>query len=602
MRIASFITQDLSRDGLRCLLASACLLASCAELIRPVPNQYLAETKPPPIQEFRWSNGRRPTSLDPAYAGSAPETDIVRAVYEGLTVADPKTLEAVPGVAEEWFVADDGLKWTFKLRSDAKWSNGKSVVAEDFVSSWQRLNALGQKAGQFQLLDGFARISSVKVRTEASNKSGTPTAENRSFGPAENPNNALGNFRDGETVETNAAGSKLDLTAPDHHTLVVTLARPDADFPKLVSHPIFAPVYGPESYDLPEKAGQKIISNGAFKVIDFEDGTLTVARSEHYWKSASVKLDRIVFVSFSRPDEALEAYRTGNIDAVTNTDFAPLAQKVFSPYSDFRKSAFAALNFYEFNHRKPPFNDRRIREALAISIEREKLADGELEGTTQPAFSFIPFSSRSQTRLVQDKDRARELLEQAGFADGNGFPVIKLVVNRNDVQIRVARAVARMWRSNLNIETEILTAEPAEMNGIRSRFEFDLIRRGVVLPAASETVAMAAIFDQKVKSPDQAASADSNSAARRSEVSSTDPGGNGVTGDPTESKTLGANYSENKAIFDLYAIPLYFPVSFSLVKPYVLGFESNSLEAQLAASISIDSFWEPKPSPTVGNP
>src|SRR6187402_139610 len=154
MPLASKIVSNLNRIAIG--LAATCLLSSCAELKSPEPNPYLAETQPPAIQEFRWSNGGMPKSLDPARASSAPETDVVRAIYEGLTEVDPKTHKAIPALAEAWSVSIDGKTWSFILREDAKWSNGARVTASDFVRSWKRLFELGESTAHRHLLANFA--------------------------------------------------------------------------------------------------------------------------------------------------------------------------------------------------------------------------------------------------------------------------------------------------------------------------------------------------------------------------------------------------------------------------------------------------------------
>src|SRR4029077_9640429 len=131
--------------------------------------------------------------------------------------------------------------------------------------------------------------------------------------------------------------------------------------------------------------------------------------------------------------------------AVTNADFEPLALKLLSPFEDFRQTTHNALNFYELNTRNAPFNDRRVRESLALAIDRERLTDGELEGSTQPATSFLPLDADRPTQRPLDVERSGVLLETAGYPSGTNFPVIRLVINRNETQQRVARAVARMW-------------------------------------------------------------------------------------------------------------------------------------------------------------
>jgi len=279
---------------------------------------------------------------------------------------------------------------------------------------------------------------------------------------------------------------------------------------------------------------------------------------------------------------------------VTNAEFAPLALKLLEPYEDFRRTTHSALNYYEVNYKKAPFDDRRVREALAIALERERLTEGELEGSTQPALQFMPFS-KTAASLVPDKERARVLLADAGFPNGESFPPIRLVVNRNDIQQRIARSVAKMWKQNLNLETEIVVKESSDLEAARKAGDFDLIRRGVVLPTSDETVGFLSMF------PAESAPAVDVSARRQRMHGPETAEPNDV--DPDQPDAFVAEdvakdmiLSEEDALFQLRAIPLYFPTSYSLVKPYVRGFEMNGLDAPSLNGVTIDSAWQPKTS------
>src|SRR5215218_6253694 len=120
------------------LVVFAFFLSGCSEIRSPKPEPFIGQPAAPRKQEFRWSNGKMPKSFDPARASASPETDIVRALYEGLTDLDPKNLKPVPAISTKWTASEDFKSWTFQLRSDAKWSNGESVTAQDFVRSWKR--------------------------------------------------------------------------------------------------------------------------------------------------------------------------------------------------------------------------------------------------------------------------------------------------------------------------------------------------------------------------------------------------------------------------------------------------------------------------------
>jgi oligopeptide transport system substrate-binding protein len=313
-------------------------------------------------------------------------------------------------------------------------------------------------------------------------------------------------------------------------------------------------------------------------------------------------------------EKALEAYRAGEIDAVTNADFQPLALKLLTPFDDFRRTTHSAINFYEFNRKKPPFDDRRVREAMAISIERERLTEGEMEGASVPALSFMPFDEANKIKLAQDAEKAKRLLAEAGFPNGERFPTVRLIVNRNNVQQRIARVVAKMWKENLNIETEIIVRETAEIENIKKTGDFDVLRRGVVIPTADETANMLAIFTPKTEVKEIAAKKPAaaenktgeNSPGEKNAQEKTDNGELQIqtfeTLAPETGETVFVEHlteeseailTEQQAIMELPAIPLYFPTSYSLVKPYVLGFETNTLDAPSLKEVRIDNNWQP---------
>ena len=182
------------------------------------------------------------------------------------------------------------------------------------------------------------------------------------------------------------------------------------------------------------------------------------------------------------------------------------------------------------------------------------------------------------------------LLKEAGFPNGEDFPDIRLVINRNDTQQRVARAVARMWKENLNVDTEIIIKENAEFEQARISGDYDLIRRNTVFPTADELMSILSIL----KPPQNpAVTAEPTKGAG---VEARDP--KQVIEKPQQSSSPveapDVTMSEANAIYELWAIPLYFPTSYSLVKPYVSGFEMNSLDAPSLSDVSINSDWQPK--------
>lgn len=577
-----------------------------------------------------------PKSFDPALASASPETDIVRALYEGLTDVDSKNLEPVPAIAMKWSASEDFKTWTFQLRQDAKWTNGEPVVAQDFVKSWKRLTQLGEKVGQRDLLRNIVGMDTKNVlpvfANEEIDRLSKPDETSGFLNPIEQansdsntakssiPQSAATNPKVVETPKSNVpkteniaetkqkTDAEFGVEAVDKYTLKVMLVQPDKEFPALVAHPIFRPIYG----DGKEFASLnvKTVTNGAFRIVEIEKNGLTLERSSDYWNKAEVKLERVKFVPTENAESALAAYRAGEIDAITNANLEPLALKLLTPYDDFRRTKHNALNFYEFNQNQKPYNDRRVRESLAIAIERERLTQGDMDGATEPALSFLPFET--DDKLNQDTEKAKKLLAEAGFAEGKAFPTIRLLINRNNMQQRIARSIAAMWKKNLKIETEIIVKDQADFENAAQIGDFDIVRRGIVLPTTDETANMLNMFPVN-KQFSQTSSENDISAKNQilndktaesnldfSEIENLSQEEK-VTGNTAENIGNLLILTEEEALRHLPAIPLYFPTSYSLVKPYVQGFEMNELDAISLKNVQIDSNWQPPGAETLSN-
>lgn len=601
----------------------AFFISGCNQIQSPKPEPFVGEVAPPRRQEFRWSNGKMPKSFDPAAASASPEIDFVRALYEGLTDLGSKNLEPVPGIAVKWSASDDFKTWTFQLRQDAKWSNGESVTAKDFVKSWKRLTELGEKASQRDLLKnivGMDTKNALPVFASEEIDRLSETVENSGFTNSESQESKNSNVAVNDVLQNSAEKQKpvenpkpavseaqnsarndaaFGVRAIDNYTLRVTLIQPDRDFPALVAHPIFRPVY--DNGKNLESLNTNIITNGAFKIVEIEKDGIVLERSQNYWNKETVQLERVRFVPTESAESALADYRAGKIDAITNADLEPLALKLLAPYDDFRRTKHGALNFYEFNLNQTPFNDRRVREALAIAIERERLTQGDMDGATEPALSFLPFET--EDKLNQDAEKARKLFAEAGFPDGADFPVIRLLINRNNIQQKIARSIAAMWKKNLKIETEIIVKDQADFENAAQIGDFDIIRRGMVLPTTDETANMLNLFpaDRKYTKPSKNEESAKNqilnnkTAESELDFSETEdtPQEKNIA-EAAENTEIPLILTEDEAILHLPAIPLYFPTSYSLVKPYVHGFEMNELDAVSLKDVRIDSNWQPQ--------
>jgi oligopeptide transport system substrate-binding protein len=519
-------------------------------------------------QELRWSNGARPKTLDPAQAFAAPETDIARTLFEGLTELDGRTLSAMPALAEAWEHSDDFKIWKFRIRGNAKWSNGEPVTARDIVDSWNRLLKIADKSPAFDLLLNFKREGRQQVQkfrlTGSSNKDTSPS-------------NSI------DTQNAIVANSeRLSVYAENENLVRIELVKGDRNLPELLTHPIFRPVYTKRrtSFDL---AAQKqnsddLVTNGAFRLDEISDDRISLVRSENYWNNTGVKLEKIHFLTFDNSEAALNSYREGKVDLITNAEFSAAALKLLEPYEDLQRITFSALNYYEFNRERAPLNDVRVRRALSMAIERERLVESELQGTARAANGFLPFTEKTSFRIEQDISVARQLLADAGYKGGKGFPTLRLVVNRNELQLRIARQVVKMWQDNLGITVEIVPAETSDMDKIRQSGDYDLIRRGAVLPVPDELAAMLILFEKNANRAKNA-SFQENSENSENKAFQNNIGSQIIT--------------EAAAIAEMPAVPLSYPTANMLIRPYVKGLDPNAFEAIDPRKLYIDTEWQP---------
>lgn len=608
------------RLWLTLVVSAALLLGGCFR--EQKGERFFGTAIVPAAQEFRWSDGGLPKVFDPARAAAPPDTDAVRALYEGLTDYEPGTLRPAPAVASRWEPADAGRRWTFHLREGARWTNGDPVTAQDFVRSWQRTLRLGERAPHAALLSNIEGAESLTSRTFGDDPAGAAVADEGA---------AVRRPREGETAARNSGAKPpprpriFGVVALDTRTLRVTLNRPDMNFPALVAHPVFRPVHelSPEAV-LPELRDEQrqdggaqtepgIVTNGAFSLSRLAGDSVELARAESYWDAASVQLERVRFVASEDTEAALAAYRAGEVDVVSNAAVEPLAVKLLTPYEDFRRETFAALNYYRFNTARPPFDDVRVRQALAFALDVERLSKDTLGGATEPTRTFIPVSAGVQgteaaartnsnegsgaAGLEHNVERARRLLEQAGYPGGENFPRVRLLVNRNEQQRLVAQAVARMWREALGVETEIVVRPWEEYEAMLRAGDYDVVRRSLVMQTTDEETNMRQLFGEVGNAETVVPAAEPAPAATPSNTPA------GVEGPAevarTQARPAPAALSEAQALRELPAIPLHFASSYALVKPYVDGFESNLLDAPSLKHVRINRNWRP---PTAEQP
>jgi len=379
-------------------------------------------------------NGAEPQDLDPQIVTGVPEEHIIVALLEGLVSEDPRDLHPVPGVAESWDVTADARTYTFHLRENAKWSNGARVTASDFVRSYRRMLTP-------TLAAEYAYMLYVVVNAEEFNK--------------------------GQIADFTQVGFK----ALDDFTLQVRLKGPTPYFLSLLNHYSWFPV----PVSVIERCGpldqrgnrwtrpENFVGNGPFVLAKWKINDVLVARkSPTYWDADAVKLKEIRFYPIESLDTEERAFRSGQLHVTYEAPLSKIDAYKRNQPELLRIDPYLGTYIYRFNTTKPPLNDKRVRRALAMTVDRVAIASRIRRAGEIPACSFTPPNTAGYTcraRLPYDLEQARRLLAEAGYPDGRGFPTLNLMFNTLESHRAVAEAVQQMWKKNLNIDVELENQE-----------------------------------------------------------------------------------------------------------------------------------------------
>ena len=381
-------------------------------------------------QILHMGNGAEPQGLDPHVVTGVPEHHILKGLFEGLVVKNPHTLEVEPAVAESWQISDDGKLYTFKLRQNAKWSNGDPLNAHDFVWSWWR--ALQPKLGNQYVFMYFP----IK--------------------------NAEQYFKQ-EIEEFTEVGVK----ALDDFTLQVELNNPTPYFLQLLDHYSTFPVHRAtiekhgapdESYTQWTRPGN-MVSNGPFSLDDWRlNKHVKIMRNTHYWDNDRVRLNGIVFHPIDINTTAERVFRAGQLHYTYETaiDRVPWYRK--NRPDQVKIAPYVGTYLYRINTSLPHLSDKRVRKALAMTIDREKIISTVLNDLFTPAYSVTPpglLGYQAPKTFSYDPEQARQLLAEAGYPNGDGFPEMELQYNTNDQHRKVAIAVQQMWNKELGVNVRL---------------------------------------------------------------------------------------------------------------------------------------------------
>jgi len=380
---------------------------------------------------FHRGNGAEPATLDPHRAEDSASFEILRDLYEGLTTG---TVEAkvVPGTAESWDVSPNGLTWTFTLRADAAWSNGDPVTATDFVAGFRRTVDPATASTYAQVLFPVKNAGAV----------------NRGDLPPE----ALG------------------VSAPDGRTFVVELAAPTPYFLSLLTHsatyPLHRASFAVHGEDF-VRAGN-MVSNGAYALDEWAvNSFVRLRRNPYYHGAENVQIDTVYYYPIEEHSAELQRYRAGELDftqSVPNNQYDWIQANLGD---ELHVTPYLSTYFFVLDLTERPFDDARVRQALAMAVDRQTLVEKVLGGGQQGAWGLVPpgvdnyASAEYEWRDWPEERRlaeARRLYREAGYSADNPLEA-RILYNTSDNHRKIAVAVQEMIRSALGADITVVNQE-----------------------------------------------------------------------------------------------------------------------------------------------
>src|SRR5690606_6314917 len=380
-----------------------------------------------------------PPSLDPANATDSTSGTVLNQLMEGLTRIDAQG-NPHPAVAEKWEVSKDGKEITFHLRKDAKWSNGDPVTAHDFEYAWKRVLDPKRKppsdyAYQLYYLKNGEKYNQGKAKAE-----------------------------------------DVGVKAVDDHTLKVELEQPTPYFVSLTSFYTLFPVNKKvaEKNDKWAAEADTYVGNGPFKLKTWEhDAKIELVKNEHYWGAKDVKLTQINFPFIGKEETGYQQFKSGKLDEGDSIIIPPDLVKKGLESGEIKSQKSPAIYFYMLNVEKKPFNNKKIRKAFALAIDRKSIVENVTQGGQVPATGFVPWGIPdfvANKDWVETRDpylpetaqpeEAKKLLEEGMKEEGyDKLPTVTIDYNTDEGHKKIAEAIQQMWKKNLGVDVKLRNSE-----------------------------------------------------------------------------------------------------------------------------------------------
>ena len=499
-------------------------------------------------------NGGEPASLDPHATDGRIESNILRDLFEGLVVYGVGG-RIIPGVAESWDISDDGTVYTFRLRANAKWSNGDAVTADDFVYSLRR--AIAPRPG-----NGYAfNMAVIKNADDVMN--------------GKKPVEELG------VEAVNPQTVKITLRGPTPYFLALIAADNNAT----PVHRATVEKFG-DSWALPGK----IVSNGAYTLAEWAPKEkIVLVRNPNYYANADTKIDKVVFLPISSAADELKLFRAGQLDMTSEVPQEQVKWISLSDPQEFWNKPYIATYYYAFNLTAEPFKgNKNLRKALSMAVNREALVEKVTRAGELPAYSMVPPVVPGYKRqplpfidqpVAQRQEEARRLFAEAGYSPAQPL-TLEVLYNTSDNNRKIANAIIGMWQDTFGkgIVVNPVSTDRTDYLKRRAHRQFQVVRAAWIGDYADPTVFLNLML--------------SNAGPPRN-----DPGFKsaaydelltkaGQTADPAERANL-LQQAERLMLDEYAVIPIYHFATKSLVSQKVKGVVFNIRDVHLSRFLDV---------------
>ncbi len=401
---------------------------------------------------FRYNEVAYFRSLHPLSMDEAVGARIGQQIHEGLVRMSPRDLTVASAIAEDWIVDSTATVYTFKIRKgvryhdDACFPNGKGreIKAQDFKYCFTKLCEANADNRGFFLFEN--KVVGATAYHEASAK--------------------------GQTLSEGVEGVQV----LDDYTLEIRLEKPFPGFMYYLSMP-YTSVFPKEAIEAYGKEFRvKPVGSGPFRVKELrEDEALILVKNENYWGKDQhgnqlPYLDAIKITFIKEQKAELLEFKKGNLDMVYRLplemydEIVSKTGELTPSYSDFELQSTPSLllNYYGMMNLKAPFDNKKVRQAFNYAIDKQKIVNFTLKGmaiaahygTVPPA--IVGYDAKAVKGYKYDADKAKQLLAEAGYKNGEGFPEITLQINSGGGRhVQMAEAIQKMLQDNLNINVKI---------------------------------------------------------------------------------------------------------------------------------------------------